>query len=133
MQEQLQHTRQQWLQAYYDGDVLQLAQHEHPQFQLHNRLSGHIEGRERHEHIALAVAHQAWKPARWHIACERFVFSDDGLQCQVEALANAPAVLIQEFWVWEQHWRIVQCVLAPVPENSVITPTSDHTGLTGRL
>jgi hypothetical protein len=85
MQEQLQHTRQQWLQAYYDGDVLQLAQHEHPQFQLHNRLSGHIEGRERHEHIAFAVAHQAWKPARWHIAHERFVFSDDGLQCQVAA------------------------------------------------
>ena len=56
MQEQLQHTRQQWLQAYYAGDVLQLAQHEHPQFQLHNRLSGHIEGRERHEHIAFAVA-----------------------------------------------------------------------------
>ena len=133
MQEQLQHTRQQWLQAYYDGDVLQLAQHEHPQFQLHNRLSGHIEGRERHEHIAFAVAHQAWKPARWHIACERFVFSDDGLQCQVESLATTPAVLIQEFWVWEQDWRIVQCVLAPVPENSVITPTSDHTGLTGRL
>ena len=133
MQEQLQHTRQQWLQAYYDGDVLQLAQHEHPQFQLHNRLSGHIEGRERHEHIAFAVAHQAWKPARWHIACERFVFSDDGLQCQVEAVATTPAVLIQEFWMWEQCWRIVQCVLAPAPENTVITSTSDHTGLTGRL
>ena len=133
MQEPLQHTRQQWLQAYYDGDVLQLAQHEHPQFQLHNRLSGHIEGRERHEHIAFAVAHQAWKPARWHIAHERFAFSDDGLQCQVTAKANTPVVSIQEFWMWEQCWRIVQCVLAPAPENTVITPTSDHTGLTGRL
>ena len=133
MHEQLQHTRQQWLQAYYDGDALQLAQHEHPQFQLHNRLSGHIEGRERHEHIAFAVAHQVWKPARWHIACERFAFSDDGLQCQVAAEADAPAVSIQEFWVWEQCWRIVQCVLASVPENTAITPTSDHTGLTGRL
>ena len=133
MQEQLQHTRQQWLQAYYDGDVQQLAQHEHPQFQLHNRLSGHIEGRERHEHIAFAVAHQAWKPARWHIAHERFAFSDDGLQCQVTAKANTPVVSIQEFWMWEQCWRIVQCVLAPAPENTVITPTSDHTGLTGRL
>ena len=133
MQEQLQHTRQQWLQAYYDGDLLQLAQHEHPQFQLHNRLSGHIEGRERHEHIAFAVAHQAWKPARWHTACERFVFSDDGLQCQVAAVADAPAVSIQEFWVWEQCWRIVQCVLAPVAANTDISLESDHAPFTGRL
>ena len=133
MQEQLQHTRQQWLQAYYDGDVQQLAQHEHPQFQLHNRLSGHIEGRERHEHIAFAVAHQAWKPARWHIACERFVFSDDGLQCQVAAVADTPVVSIQEFWMWEQCWYIVQYVLEPVSANTAITPASDHTQLTGRL
>ena len=133
MQEPLQHTRQQWLQAYYDGDVLQLAQHEHPQFQLHNRLSGHIEGRERYKHIAFAVAHQAWKPARWHIADERFVFSDDGLQCQVEVLADAPAVLIQEFWMWEQHWRIVQCVFETAPTNTAITPASEHAPFTGRL
>ena len=133
MQEQLQHTRQQWLQAYYDGDVLQLAQHEHPQFQLHNRLSGHIEGRERHEHIAFAVAHQAWKPARWHIACERFVFSDDGLQCQVAAESDTPAVSIQEFWVWEQCWRIVQCVFEALPANTLITPASEHSAFTGRL
>ena len=133
MQEQLQHTRQQWLQAYYAGDVLQLAQHEHPQFQLHNRLSGHIEGRERYKHIAFAVAHQAWKPARWHIADERFVFSDDGLQCQVEVLADAPAVLIQEFWMWEQHWRIVQCVFETAPTNTAITPASEHAPFTGRL
>ena len=133
MQEQLQHTRQQWLQAYYDGDVQQLAQHEHPQFQLHNRLSGHIEGRERYKHIAFAVAHQAWKPARWHIADERFVFSDDGLQCQVEVLADAPAVLIQEFWMWEQHWRIVQCVFETAPTNTAITPASEHAPFTGRL
>ena len=133
MQERLRHARDNWLQAYYDGDVPQLARHEHPQFQLHNRFSGQIEGSERHQHIAFAVAHQAWKPARWHIASERFQFSDDGLTCHVEAEASVPAALIQEFWMYDGAWHIVQLVLSALDTAEIEADEAETAVLTGRL
>ena len=62
-----------------------------------------------------------------------YTCSDDGLTCHVEAKASAPAALIQEFWMYDGAWHIVQLVLSALDTTVIEADEAETAVLTGRL
>ena len=104
-------NRQQWLDAYYDGDYQTLMKLETPDFTIvHNHKKDNIQ--RRYQHIAHLSKHNQWQPERLN---EKNVMIDplSDTEYQVTGIAFSTHVTIEfkEKWTLDEHsWRIA-CLL----------------------
>ena len=109
MDNQLEQARDIWVNAFFTGQYEVLAHYEHVKFKVndeqHNRIeSSHM----RYERIAHAVKNGVWKPQKPEVEFEEFEFDYDQSHCQIMIGLKQNQQRIQEFWVNQNGWKIVE-------------------------
>ncbi|AXY55265.1 hypothetical protein CDG60_00765 [Acinetobacter chinensis] len=109
MDNQLEHIRDIWVNAFFTGNYDVLAQYEDESFRVVYEKEGVTESNyTRYEKIAHAVKNGVWKPQKPEIMSEEFEFNRDLTECRVTLeLENEPTV-IQESWVFYDEWKVVE-------------------------
>lgn len=109
MDNQLEQTRDSWVNAFFTGNYTLLAQHEDQNFKVIHEKKGTIESNlTRYEKIAHAVKNGVWKPQKPNVLSEEFEFDRDLTVCKVTIHLENEAVLIEELWKFEQAWKIIE-------------------------
>ena len=109
MSQDLEQIRDAWLQAYYRGDIDQLRQYEHEHLQMIYEAKAMTESSlNRYEQIAHAVKNSVWKPQKPNIMIEEFEFDHDANHCTVSLKSDQAKTLIQELWVFDGAWKIIE-------------------------
>ncbi|MGE8560992.1 MAG: hypothetical protein ACN6NJ_08615 [Acinetobacter sp.] len=108
MDNQLEQTRNIWVNAFFTGNFAVLAQYEHEQFKVVYEQEGRVESNfTRYERIAHAVKNGVWKPQQPQIEFEEFEFDRDLKHCKV-LIGLHDQKQIQELWVNEGCWKIIE-------------------------
>lgn len=98
-----------WIDAYYLGDIALFKQYEHQQLQIIYEAKGVVENSlNRYEQIAHAVNNSVWKPQKPNITTEEFDFNAEAMRCRVSLKSENMQCLIQELWVFEQAWKVIE-------------------------
>ncbi|EPF81706.1 hypothetical protein [Acinetobacter rudis] len=109
MQDLLEQSRTAWSDAYYRGDSEQLQHHEHPDLHIVYEAKGIVESNiNRYEQIAHAVKNSVWKPQKPSIEIEEFEFNSTMDRCIVRLKPHENLILIQETWIFEQSWQLIE-------------------------
>lgn len=109
MQYSLEQCRDAWRDAYYRGDSVQLRSYEHPDLQIIYEEKGISESNiNRYEQIAHAVKNSVWKPQKPQIEREEFEFNAANNRCVIHLKQQNNQSLIQETWVFDQVWRLLE-------------------------
>lgn len=109
MSQEFEQARDQWVNAYYLGDIQQLKRFEHSQLQIIYANKNHIEPSiGRYEKIAHAVNNGVWKPQKAKIHIEEYEFDRDHLHCKVTLKAEDLQLIAEEQWRFEQHWMLLE-------------------------
>ena len=105
----LEQIRDAWIDAYYRGDIAQFRQYEHEQLQIIYEAKGVTENSlNRYEQIAHAIKNAVWKPQKPIITAEEFEINPEYNRCLVSLKSENMQNLIQELWVFDQSWRVVE-------------------------
>lgn len=108
MDNQLEHMRDIWMNAFFTGNVKLLTEYEHAQFKVIYEQEGRIESNlSRYDAIAHAVNNGVWKPQKPEVTFEEFEFDHDLTQCQI-IIGLADGKKIQELWIREAMWKIIE-------------------------
>lgn len=109
MDNQLEHTRDIWVNAFFTGNYDVLAQYEDEHFKVIYEKDGRIEGNfTRYEKIAHAVKNGVWKPQKPNVKSEEYEFNREQTLCMVLIHLEDSTTVIQEQWVYEQEWKITE-------------------------
>lgn len=109
MDNQLEQTRDSWVNAFFTGNYVLLAELEDQKFKVINEKKGTVESNlTRYEKIAHAVQNGVWKPQKPSVLSEEFEFDRDLTTCKITIHLEDEAILIQELWVFEEQWKIIE-------------------------
>lgn len=109
MDNQLEQARDIWVNAFFTGQYEVLAQYEHEQFKVMDERQNRVESNHtRYERIAHAVKNGVWKPQKPEVEFEEFEFDYDLTRCQITIGLEKNQQQIQELWVYQNGWKIVE-------------------------
>lgn len=109
MDNQLEQARDIWVNAFFTGQYEVLAQYEHEQFKVMDERQNRVESNHtRYERIAHAVKNGVWKPQKPEVEFEEFEFDYDQTRCQITICLEKNQQHIQELWVYQNGWKIVE-------------------------
>ncbi|OTG62642.1 hypothetical protein [Acinetobacter silvestris] len=109
MDKQLEQTRDSWINAFFTGNCVVLAEHEDQNFKVINEKKGMTESNlMRYEKIAHAVKNGVWKPQKPNVLSEELEFNRELTQCIVTLELEDEATVIQELWVYQEAWKITE-------------------------
>jgi hypothetical protein len=109
MSTQLEHIRDTWTAAFFNGDFDVLRQYEDENFKVVYEQEGRVEGNyTRYDLIAHAVQNGVWKPQKPNIESEDFEYNADQTACVVCIELQDNAQKIQENWQYKTSWKIVE-------------------------
>ena len=107
MDNQLEQTRDIWVNAFFTGNYDVLAHYEDESFKVIYEKEGVTESNyTRYEKIAHAVKNGVWKPRKPDVLSEEFEFNRDLTECKVIIQLEHEATVIQENWYYENDWKI---------------------------
>lgn len=108
----LEQSRDHWINAYYLGKVDILKLYEHAQFKVIFKKTGKSESLStRYEQIQHAVTNGVWKPQKPAIEIEEFEYNIENTECHVSMKSVHNEVVIEEFWINEAGWKIIELKL----------------------
>ena len=109
MDRQLEQTRDGWINAFFIGNYEVLAQFEAPSFKVIYEKEGITESSvTRYEKIAHAVQNGVWKLQKLEISSEEFEFDREQTRCKVTLELENEARTIQEYWIYDLDWKIIE-------------------------
>ena len=107
MDNQLEHTRDIWVNAFFTGNYEVLAQYEDAQFKVVYEQDVRVESNYvRYERIAHAVKNGVWKPQKPDVEFEEYEFNRDQTECKILIGLAETQQQIQEIWHFDQTWKI---------------------------
>ncbi|WP_445114503.1 hypothetical protein [Acinetobacter sp. WZC-1] len=107
MDKQLEQTRDAWMNAFYTGNVQQMAQYEDAAFKVIYEHQGVVETNlNRYEMIQHAVDNGVWKPHKPEIQSEAFEFDRENTQCRVTS--EMEKMRIHELWNDDDGWKVME-------------------------
>ena len=108
MDNQLEHIRDIWINAFFTGNVKLLVQYEHADFKVVYEQQDRVESSlTRYDRIAHAVKNGVWKPQKPEVTFEEFEFDYDLTRCQI-LMGLMEGKKIQERWVRDEVWNIIE-------------------------
>ncbi len=109
MDNQLEHIRDIWVNAFFTGNYEVLAQLEDRHFKVIYEQEDRVESNyTRYEKIAHAVKNGVWKPQKPEILTEDFEFDRELTTCKVTLTLENEATIIQESWVFREDWKVIE-------------------------
>ena len=106
---QLEKTRDIWVNAFFTGDYEVLEQYESEHFKVVYEEDGRVESNyTRYEKIAHAVNNGVWKPRKLNIEFEEYEYDREQKQCRVLIGLDANHPKIQELWQNLDGWKITE-------------------------
>ncbi len=107
MDNQLEHIRDIWVNAFFTGNYAVLAEYEDEHFRVVYEQDGRVESNYiRYERIAHAVNNGVWKPQKPDVAFEEYAFNRDQTECTILIGLAQSQQKIQEIWHFNQGWKI---------------------------
>lgn len=107
MDNQLEHIRDIWVNAFFTGNYAVLADYEDEHFKVVYEQEGRVETNYvRYERIAHAVNNGVWKPKKPDVEFEEYEFNRDQTQCKILIGLTENQQQIQEIWHFHQGWKI---------------------------
>lgn len=107
MDNQLEHIRDIWVNAFFTGNYAVLADYEDEHFKVVYEQEGRVETNYvRYERIAHAVNNCVWKPKKPDVEFEEYEFNRDQTQCKILIGLTENQQQIQEIWHFHQGWKI---------------------------
>ena len=107
MDNQLEHIRDIWVNAFFTGNYAVLAEYEDEHFKVVYEQEGRVETNYvRYERIAHAVNNGVWKPKKPDVEFEEYEFNRDQTQCKILIGLTENQQQIQEIWHFHQGWKI---------------------------
>ncbi|WP_081406836.1 hypothetical protein [Acinetobacter pragensis] len=107
MNNQLEHIRDIWVNAFFTGNYEVLAQYEDEHFKVVYEQDGRIESNYmRYDRIAHAVRNGVWKPKKPDVEFEEYEFNFDQTECVVLIGLAENQQQIKEIWVYDDTWKI---------------------------
>jgi len=107
MDNQLEHIRDIWVNAFFTGNYAVLADYEDEHFKVVYEQEGRVETNYvRYERIAHAVNNGVWKPKKPDVEFEEYEFNRDQTQCKILIGLTENQQQIQEIWHFHQSWKI---------------------------
>ncbi len=104
---QVEQIRDIWVNAFFTGNYVTLAQYEDEHFKVVYEQDGRIESNyTRYDRIAHAVKNGVWKPQKPDVESEEFEFNRDQNECQVLIVLEGDHQQIRELWVNDGVWKI---------------------------
>ncbi|RYL22862.1 hypothetical protein [Acinetobacter piscicola] len=109
MDNQLEHTRDIWVNAFFTGNYEVLAQYEDAQFKVVYEQERRVESNfTRYEKIAHAVKNGVWKPQKPNVQSEDYEFNRDQTVCLIKIYLEDKSTVIQEKWTFQEDWKITE-------------------------
>ena len=107
MDNQLEHIRDIWVNAFFTGNYTVLAEYEDKHFKVVYEQDGRVESYYvRYERIAHAVKNGVWKPQKPDVEFEDYEFNRDQTECKILIGLAETQQQIQEIWHFDQTWKI---------------------------
>ncbi|WP_180095120.1 MULTISPECIES: hypothetical protein [unclassified Acinetobacter] len=107
MDNQLEHIRDIWVNAFFTGNYTVLAEYEDEHFKVVYEQDGRVESNYvRYERIAHAVKNGVWKPQKPDVEFEEYEFNRDQTECKILIGLAETQQQIQEIWHFDQTWKI---------------------------
>ena len=107
MDNQLEHIRDIWVNAFFTGNYAVLAEYEDEHFKVVYEQEGRVETNYvRYERIAHAVNNGVWKPKKPDVEFEEYEFNRNQTQCKILIGLTENQQQIQEIWHFHQGWKI---------------------------
>ena len=107
MDNQLEHIRDIWVNAFFTGNYAVLAEYEDEHFKVVYEQEGRVETNYvRYERIAHAVNNGVWKPKKPDVEFEEYEFNRDQTECKILIGLTENQQQIQEIWHFHQGWKI---------------------------
>lgn len=107
MDNQLEHIRDIWVNAFFTGNYAVLADYEDEHFKVVYEQEGRVETNYvRYERIAHAVNNGVWKPKKPDVEFEEYEFNRNQTQCKILIGLTENQQQIQEIWHFHQGWKI---------------------------
>lgn len=107
MDNQLEHIRDIWVNAFFTGNYAVLAEYEDEHFKVVYEQEGRVETNYvRYERIAHAVNNGVWKPKKPNVEFEEYEFNRDQTECKILIGLTENQQQIQEIWHFHQGWKI---------------------------
>ncbi|UUS57663.1 MULTISPECIES: hypothetical protein [unclassified Acinetobacter] len=107
MDNQLEHIRDIWVNAFFTGNYTVLAKYEDEHFKVVYEQDGRVESNYvRYERIAHAVKNGVWKPQKPDVEFEEYEFNRDQTECKILIGLAETQQQIQEIWHFDQTWKI---------------------------
>ena len=107
MDNQLEHIRDIWVNAFFTGNYAVLAEYEDEHFKVVYEQEGRVETNYvRYECIAHAVNNGVWKPKKPDVEFEEYEFNRDQTECKILIGLTENQQQIQEIWHFHQGWKI---------------------------
>ena len=109
MDNQLEHIRDIWVNAFFTGNYATLADYEDEHFKVVYEQDGRVESNyTRYEQIAHAVKNGVWKPQKPDVVFEEYEFNRDQTECKILIGLTESKQQIQEIWRFDQGWKILE-------------------------
>lgn len=109
MDNQLEHIRDIWVNAFFTGNYAVLADYEDEHFKVVYEQDGRVESNyTRYERIAHAVNNGVWKPQKPDVVFEEYEFNRDQTECKILIGLTESKQQIQEIWCFDQGWKILE-------------------------
>ena len=107
MDNQLEHIRDIWVNAFFTGNYAVLAEYEDEHFKVVYEQEGRVETNYvRYERIAHAVNNGVWKPKKPDVEFEEYEFNRDQTECKILIGLTENQQQIQEIWHFHKVWKI---------------------------
>lgn len=107
MDNQLEHIRDIWVNAFFTGNYAVLADYEDEHFKVVYEQEGRVETNYvRYERIAHAVNNGVWKPKKPDVEFEEYEFNRNQTECKILIGLTENQQQIQEIWHFHQGWKI---------------------------
>ena len=108
MDNQLESTRDIWVNAFFTGNYDVLRQYEHEDFKVVYEQDGRVESNfTRYERIAHAVQNGVWKPQKPNVEFEEFEYNRAQSHCVI-LIGLESEQKIQEIWQDDAGWKILE-------------------------
>lgn len=109
MDNQLEHVRDIWVNAFFTGNYEVLRQYESEDFKVVYEQQDRVESNyTRYDLIAHAVQNGVWKPQKPDVEFEEYSFNREQTACEILIGLEHSKQKIRELWQYENDWKIIE-------------------------